>query len=139
MIGCGVKISGSAGPPPRSVQSGRQDNMRPPSLAARTKPKFLPHSKLQQPPNSDIHKNHDEKERNMVLQILIFSLFLAIVGHTLYRLVVRYLDYQVSWRQGTNRKILRLTKNRGIAYWDINTVVSFLLNYRKDGLWESIE
>lgn len=75
----------------------------------------------------------------MVLQILVFSLFLAIVGHTLYRLVVRYLDYQVSWRQGTNRKILRLTENRGIAYWDINTVVSFLLNYRKDGLWESIE
>lgn len=55
-----------------------------------------------------MHKNHNrgETERNMVLQILIFSPFLAIIGHTLYRLVVRYLDYQVSWRQGTNRKIL---------------------------------
>ena len=75
----------------------------------------------------------------MVFQILIFSVLLAIVGHTLYRLVARYLDYQVSWCQGTNRKIFRLTRDRRIAYWDINTVVSFLLNYRKDGLWESIE
>lgn len=75
----------------------------------------------------------------MAFQILVLGLFLAIVGHMLYRLVLHYLDYQVSWLQSTNRKILCLTRNRGIACWDINTAVSFLQSYRRNGPWVSIE
>lgn len=72
----------------------------------------------------------------MVFQIVVFCLFLAIAGYTLYHLGERYLDYQVSWHEGTNREILRLTRNRRITYRGINIAVNFLQNCRKNGPWE---
>ena len=103
-------------------------------------PVSLLKSKFQSSANSDDQITTEENKVDMALQILVASIFLAVIGRMFYRLgVVRYLDYQASWLLITDRKKSRLTSNRGIACWHVNTAASFLQSYRKDGPWVSTE